>query len=1390
MSLTHEQFAEFYLALHGYDPFPWQTRLAKQVTEGGRWPDCIALPTAAGKTSCVDVALFALAAQVDRHAERTAPRRIFFVVDRRVIVQQAFLHSLDIATKLAAAESGILHEVAERLRRLGATEVPLAVYQLRGGVYRDHAWARSILQPTIIATTVDQVGSRLLFRGYGVSQESWPIHAALVGNDSLILLDEAHCSQPFRQTVAAVQRYRAWGESNLTQHLPFHFVPMTGTPSGNPDEILLHDEADDRGHPILGKRLNASKPAKLVVADKSKGKHWQRELVSVLVKESLEVMGDQVRGVGVLVNRVQTARLVYESLRAEVEDTADVVLLTGRMRNQDKDSVVAHWLDRLRSGADSLTRPVYVVATQCLEVGADLDFHALVSECASLSALRQRFGRLNRLGNHTATQGRIVVRADQQDPDDSDPDPIYQYGLAHAWAWMNSRAQEGYFDMGVAAVRHALGNPQDHPELNDPPVNAPILFPAYLDCWAQTNPVPCPDPDPSIFLHGPGTGPADVQVVWRADLRTGEELRWADIVKLCPPSTSEAMAVPISVFRNWFAISPTPDTSGDIEGIGEEESPEEGTSQRSVLRWRGARNSARVQSQEDIRPGDTYILPTSDASSWDAFGHIPADARVSANDPTPRDLAEPGFLTARAKAILRLTPSVLDQWPAELRSESLSKLAKQGEVPDNEEFPDELDAALRELQVQVARFVPAHPRWDWLADVLSELLPPDPEASATKLQKERARRRVILVHPAGGFVLAGKQKLVGKTAEEAMTEAEESSASTREVRLEDHCRGVASFASTYAQATNLPETYQQLLALAGVWHDLGKADRRFQALLRNTSPLLAVGDLLAKSEESPASEQARRLARIRSEYPPNSRHELLSLRLAETRLVAEQRSADDDLLRHLLATHHGYARPLTPGRLADSPTPEATRFLGLEFSHGGESFTLDSSALTPAVLAEMNGAGVTRFWAMIRRYGWWGLPYLEALLRLADWRRSQDEQTDQPAPPAPQLPAATVRSQSSSPAEAALELRGLDGANPLAYLAALGLLRVAARLWPEVARLQWRACGVWRPFLCVPHGLTEDTVVDAVFRDLHRRGDPTAVAEAETLQDTFDEVRRRVREAEKAVKALRLRGPERDAVVAERITPLACEAEQAKAAWLDVLARAVPVPYLALGKTLTVARDPFRSFAERAVAAANLSCRETCDFAASFASDGCLDERGNVQPTQFQLITGSGHQYFLQTFLNLMEEVTEEKMRRSLFGTWLYEDPKRSFRWDPSEDARYAYQWADPSRDGVSTEHGANLLAAMALPLFPVVPITGGKAATTGFAGLGRGAVWTWPLWSFPLRVEGVRSLLALESLVSSDEPNREVLARYGVVEVYRSTKIEVGRAPLSKWNLTPATVA
>ena len=43
--LTSADFAAFFRDVHGYEPFPWQTRLTEQVLREGEWPGVIDLPT-------------------------------------------------------------------------------------------------------------------------------------------------------------------------------------------------------------------------------------------------------------------------------------------------------------------------------------------------------------------------------------------------------------------------------------------------------------------------------------------------------------------------------------------------------------------------------------------------------------------------------------------------------------------------------------------------------------------------------------------------------------------------------------------------------------------------------------------------------------------------------------------------------------------------------------------------------------------------------------------------------------------------------------------------------------------------------------------------------------------------------------------------------------------------------------------------------------------------------------------------------------------------------------------------------------------------------------------------------------------------------------------------
>src|SRR5579871_902468 len=98
--LTADDFGAFFQEVHGHPPFPWQKRLLAYVAATGEWPNALDLPTGSGKTAAIDIALFHLALQADLGPGRRAPVRIAFVVDRRLVVDDAFERADRIARAL------------------------------------------------------------------------------------------------------------------------------------------------------------------------------------------------------------------------------------------------------------------------------------------------------------------------------------------------------------------------------------------------------------------------------------------------------------------------------------------------------------------------------------------------------------------------------------------------------------------------------------------------------------------------------------------------------------------------------------------------------------------------------------------------------------------------------------------------------------------------------------------------------------------------------------------------------------------------------------------------------------------------------------------------------------------------------------------------------------------------------------------------------------------------------------------------------------------------------------------------------------------------------------------------------------------------------------------
>ena len=955
--MTPEQFAAFYEAVHGYNPFPWQQRLARQVAEGV-WPSVLALPTASGKTSALDVAVFHLALEAGKSlSDRVAPIRIFFVIDRRLVVDQAAEHARELKSKLDnPGKVQILKEVAQALLRYGG-QSPLQVAQMRGGMYRDEAWTKSPNQPTIVVSTVDQVGSRLLFRGYGISEYGRPIHAGLTGNDALYLLDEAHLSAPFLKTLRTVKQFRQAPWAEFPVGGPFHVVEISATPSNDAVPFTLSD--DDLANPELSRRLQASKPATLLEPAK-----FETEAVKV----ALKVRQENVKVIGIVVNRVASARDIFSLLPGE--PFLDKVLLTGRIRPWDRDQLLARCLDRLRAGRERLPddRPIFVVATMTVEVGADLDFDYLVTEAASLSALRQRFGRLDRLGRFGHGAGAILLRKQK------DIDPIYGEELALTWTWLCNIARDGIVDFGINAFSERLRQAQEPP----PPAtvrHCPTLFPAHFDSWVQTSPTPEPTPDVAPFLHGmEALDTADVQLVWREDLISTREEDWLDIVAIAPPRSREALGLPIYAVRNWLNQIGGPDV-GDIEGTPTQDAQEKG-SDRPVLRWLGPdADESRVISPEEIRPGDTLVVPA-EYGGADVFGWSPklAEPVRDVGDLCVNEMANGAPQDGLSRLIrLRLYPGF-----------------ERHLVPESEESEStpSVTALVKRLQALLITGDDYQEDLNVLLTSLATRPPVDPLLAATAKQFIKANPQ-LKAYPMG-VVLTTRvrsgfyQPLVEvKDAVESDdgTDTDDSSSLRGgtyrpvAVTLDDHLAGVASWTKSFLGGLRLDGDLGLALISAARFHDIGKADQRFQALLYGDEPS---EPLLAKSGKDLEP------TRNRFGLPRGFRHEMVSVAIVrkhQEELLADLNKDNKSLVEYLIGTHHGRGRPFVPVINEKNPEPVTLSVAGIPLSGNPDHryWRLDSG-------------WTDNFWTMVRRFGYWGLAYLETVLRLADASRSFEEQ--------------------------------------------------------------------------------------------------------------------------------------------------------------------------------------------------------------------------------------------------------------------------------------------------------------------------------------------------------------------------------------------------------------
>ena len=1003
-SLTEEHFPAFFEAVHGWRPFPWQQALLHRVLGHG-WPALIDVPTGLGKTAVLDVAVYAAALRSEH-----SRRRVFLVVDRRLIVDQAHEHATRIQQALAQAAPGtVCHAVAARLAAEGDDGPVLDVTRMRGGVNWSWLWLERPDRHAIVTGTVDQIGSRLLFRGYGVGQRLWPVDAALAGTDSLIIVDEAHLSDAFLSTLSDIRQF----ETACTGPAPV-VVAMSASPGEQSPHAHRISSADEHD-PVAGQRLAAPKRLHLVTVPAAKDA--ARDAVAEALAYWARQLGGPGRVTGVVANTVAMARAVFGRLQAELPEPARCVLLTGRIRPVDREYLLRGWYPRIRAGTSrDSSEPVYVVATQTIEVGADIDLDGLVTESAAFPALIQRLGRVNRRGNH-ARAVTVTVHADALE------DRVYGEARQQTWRWLTGladplrhRAGRSVADLGrgidasPAALRRRLRNVAgpDLEAMRGARPYAPLVSAVTADTWARTSPVPHPDIPVAPYLHGIGAGEPAISIVWRADVRGDDPQQWRRSTEQLPPSADEALELPIGAVRRWLAslpaAAPRPSRAAPVPAMAAETisdleahavaSPEDvsadGGAGRLALRYGGPDGGEPVTARQ-IRPGDLLIVP----AAWggcDHYGWNPASVAPVI------DLADLAGGGRGRPAAIRVGPTLAQaiQATAPSLAEPIRQLIAQITADLEDDTPD---SSL--YRTMLSQMVPAQADGDTGHD----------------LPHERVLRRLARAGRLTDFDRAGAGQVTAMLTDagaawndDASAAGTSADAAARPVTLAAHQAAVRDRAGQFARNLNLPDPIVHAVMLAAAHHDEGKRDPRFQLMLHRGDrwQAAAATAALAKSGMDPADKPAFRRAQQLAGYPAGMRHEALSARItamllahaagsagtspaagdgtaaankALTDIAAEAAGADPELVIHLVASHHGYARPLLPP-IAD-PAP-----LGIDVDLDGIARgTLNSADV-------IDWESPARFARLCERYGRWGLALLESIVRLADiWCSARPEES-------------------------------------------------------------------------------------------------------------------------------------------------------------------------------------------------------------------------------------------------------------------------------------------------------------------------------------------------------------------------------------------------------------
>lgn len=307
-----------------------------------------------------------------------------------------------------------------------------------------------------------------------------------------------------------------------------------------------------------------------------------------------------------------------------------------------------------------------------------------------------------------------------------------------------------------------------------------------------------------------------------------------------------------------------------------------------------------------------------------------------------------------------------------------------------------------------------------------------------------------------------------------------------------------------------------------------------------------------------------------------------------------------------------------------------------------------------------------------------------------------------------------------------LPLPGLKGAEPIGFLAAVGLLRVlTTRHSLGAVKLGWADDSAWTAVLHTEKSCDEDQLVSELLEHLTGRSELPVFGG---------------------------RGPDGEAVGGKE--------------WSDI----------------KVDPELFRDWLLATRSATHQSSREAADFLSAFGSELVrARSSGDLKPSALHMT--SARQQFLEscrklaTSLNPATTVRGTKggsaaFREALFGPWEYTDAFSALGIDPSTEAVYALVASAPGDEKPVSTRAAVWLAIEAIPLFPVLPIKG-RLHTRAFDL--RATTFRWPIWKGALSTDAVRTAIGVPELFDDTAP-LGALQQLAIRAVLESERVTIGQ--------------